>query len=370
MDAQAALLEAICAAPDRDEPRLVYADWLEERHDARGELIHLQVAQARLRPRSAEFSRLQRQIDAVWAAGWSGWVPKVEGVDPGHFCEWSFTRGFPTAVHTVPAAFIEEMDAFFAAAPLLEEVQLDCGRLGPLALGTMGWLERMFAVPAFARVKTLRLQSLNDAGAVVLCGLPGVGALESLEVARTNLGVATHQVLGSKHSALHGLKRLELLMANARDVALEHLFAHPWPRLQGLLIGNEIVGERGMRALTDGGRLPSLRSLDLSWSVTGGTGAMKALAECRTLPCLTELDLSHCEVSDAMCVELAKAEGFSLQVLRLAHAGVGARGVRALLDSKVAGALALLDLTGLALDDATRALLIERLGDRVLLTTA
>ncbi len=367
MDAEAALLEAICAAPDRDEPRLVYADWLEEHEDPRGELIQLQVAQARLRPRSAQFAKLQRRIDALWAGGWSGWTPKVPTVAPGQFCQWSFTRGFASAVHTVPSAFIDAMDGFFAAAPLLDEVRLDCGRLGPLALGTMGWLERLFAAPAFKRVKTLRLESLNDAGAVVLCGLDGVAALQGLELARTNLGVTTYQVLGSRHSALHGLRRLELLMANARDVALEPLFAHPWPKLQSLLLGNEVVGERGVRAVTDGGKLPALAQLDLSWSVTGGTRSMQALAECRTLPCLVELDLSHCEVTDAMCEELAKTAGFELQVLRLAHSGIGARGVRALVDAAVLARVELLDLTGSQLDEGTRALLGERLGDRVLL---
>src|SRR5882724_10861757 len=33
------LLDAICAAPEHDEPRLAYAAWLEERGDPRGELI-------------------------------------------------------------------------------------------------------------------------------------------------------------------------------------------------------------------------------------------------------------------------------------------------------------------------------------------
>ncbi len=39
-----ALLLASCLeAPDDDAPSLVYADWLEERHDALAELIRLQV---------------------------------------------------------------------------------------------------------------------------------------------------------------------------------------------------------------------------------------------------------------------------------------------------------------------------------------
>ena len=38
-----AFLHAILAAPDDDTPRLIYADWLEERGDLRGEFIRLQV---------------------------------------------------------------------------------------------------------------------------------------------------------------------------------------------------------------------------------------------------------------------------------------------------------------------------------------
>jgi uncharacterized protein (TIGR02996 family) len=40
-------LAAIYAKPDDDEPRQVYADWLQERGDVRGEFIALQLAQAR-----------------------------------------------------------------------------------------------------------------------------------------------------------------------------------------------------------------------------------------------------------------------------------------------------------------------------------
>src|SRR2546430_151755 len=46
------LLAAVCAAPEDDDPRLVYADWLEEHGQAqaqcaRAEFIRLQIALAR-----------------------------------------------------------------------------------------------------------------------------------------------------------------------------------------------------------------------------------------------------------------------------------------------------------------------------------
>src|SRR5262245_29377146 len=37
-------LQAILAAPDDDDLRLVYADWLEDRGDVRGEYLRLQVS--------------------------------------------------------------------------------------------------------------------------------------------------------------------------------------------------------------------------------------------------------------------------------------------------------------------------------------
>jgi uncharacterized protein (TIGR02996 family) len=41
-------LSAICAAPDDDTPRLVFADWLQENGDPdRAEFIRLQIAVAR-----------------------------------------------------------------------------------------------------------------------------------------------------------------------------------------------------------------------------------------------------------------------------------------------------------------------------------
>lgn len=336
----------------------MYADALLDRQDPRGELIHLQVAQSRVPRGCAEYKKLARRIEALTASGWAAWTPKIAG-------QWEFTRGFPTALRTTPAAFLEGLDDCFAAAPLLDTVSLDCGGVAPLELGPMAMIERLFDALARSgrRLATLRLESLNDAGAVVLAGQEGVRALTGLELVRTNLGTGTYEVLGSEHSTLRGLRRLELTMANARDVCLAHLFGQAWPRLESLVIGNEVVGVRGMQALTAARVLPSLQALDLSWSVIGGEQAMGALAGCPTLPGLAELDLSHCAVTDGMAAALAGAGGFSLKVLRLAHSGVGPRGVRALLDGPACAQLALLDLTGVVLDEATRDRALARLGE-------
>ena len=46
MNTEGALLQMILEEPDDDAPRLVYADWLEEHGDPRGEFIQVQCALA------------------------------------------------------------------------------------------------------------------------------------------------------------------------------------------------------------------------------------------------------------------------------------------------------------------------------------
>ena len=48
MSAHDAFLQVIQQTPDDDAPRLVYADWLEERGDPRGEFIRLQCRRLQL----------------------------------------------------------------------------------------------------------------------------------------------------------------------------------------------------------------------------------------------------------------------------------------------------------------------------------
>lgn len=54
-------LEAIRRQPDSQGPRLVYADWLDERGDPRAELIRVQCALERLDVRDPSWERLDRR---------------------------------------------------------------------------------------------------------------------------------------------------------------------------------------------------------------------------------------------------------------------------------------------------------------------
>jgi uncharacterized protein (TIGR02996 family) len=98
------LLAAVYADPDSDEPRLVYADFLTERGDPRGELIVLQIEGAR-RPLTVEESRREAALLAPNVRTWLG------PLEPAIFGEHHtrYERGFVVAcaVEAVPPPLVD-----------------------------------------------------------------------------------------------------------------------------------------------------------------------------------------------------------------------------------------------------------------------
>jgi uncharacterized protein (TIGR02996 family) len=89
-----AFLQAIIENPEDDAPRLVYADWLEERGDPRGEFIRLQCLLDRTAlddSRRPELLRRERQMLADHGPSWA--PPELFGATP------EFRRGFLTRRH-------------------------------------------------------------------------------------------------------------------------------------------------------------------------------------------------------------------------------------------------------------------------------
>jgi uncharacterized protein (TIGR02996 family) len=65
MDDDAGFLRAVLAAPEDDALRLVYADWLDERGDPRGEYLRCQCARAALRPADPKHAALLRREEEL-----------------------------------------------------------------------------------------------------------------------------------------------------------------------------------------------------------------------------------------------------------------------------------------------------------------
>jgi uncharacterized protein (TIGR02996 family) len=119
-------LQEIIAAPDDDGPRLVYADWLEEQGDPRGEFIRLQcelaqspVQPSRLDPLEKDFvhdgpaelrireAELLREHERLWFGA------------VGERCsKWMFHRGFVAFVELPASSFVEHGSRLFAEHPI------------------------------------------------------------------------------------------------------------------------------------------------------------------------------------------------------------------------------------------------------------
>jgi uncharacterized protein (TIGR02996 family) len=100
-----ALLAAILANPDDDTPRLVYADWLQERGDEeRAEFIRIQCAIAVREDEVAEnrATELTDRNRGKWLAG----LPQFAEV------QWDFRRGFPEVLTVEGDVFLQRYAAF------------------------------------------------------------------------------------------------------------------------------------------------------------------------------------------------------------------------------------------------------------------
>lgn len=109
-----AFLQAILENPDDDPLRLIYADWLEERGDPRGEFIRVQCALARLPEEDPTYPDLQEreaELLAAHGAAWSAAVNKIA-------TDSAFHRGFIERVSLGARKFLTHGAKLFALAPL------------------------------------------------------------------------------------------------------------------------------------------------------------------------------------------------------------------------------------------------------------
>src|SRR5262249_21935244 len=94
------LLAAVYAAPGDDAPRLVYADWLSERSDPRGEFLSLQIARATSGARTTARER------ALLVAHQDEWLGPLRPIllTTGLRLERGFLATFPVQCRSAGAA--------------------------------------------------------------------------------------------------------------------------------------------------------------------------------------------------------------------------------------------------------------------------
>ncbi len=241
-----ALLAAILAEPDDDAPRAVYADWLTERGDPRGEFITLQLA-------TKQTAALKARADALLAKHKKAWVGRFGGqkVEYG-FTEqtwtkanptkWEFARGFVDWCSMKAADFARNAPALLEAEPLRRAHVTDRD------------VDALIAVKEIRVLRELDFRRVRLKGEVAtLVDATCFPKLEVLGLEMCGLGIK-----GMKTFATIAPKR--------------------FPALFALELGENALGDAGTQLLAEAPILGQLRWLDLSGNDIGEAGA-RAFAE-------------------------------------------------------------------------------------------
>src|SRR5262245_11077458 len=102
MDMHAGFMDDICANPDDDTPRLVYADWLEQNgHTERAEFIRMQIAAYRLPKGDPTRRGMEERASELLSRNRGKWFEEPAWTR----CEYE--RGFPSRLTVGYSRLIE-----------------------------------------------------------------------------------------------------------------------------------------------------------------------------------------------------------------------------------------------------------------------
>lgn len=283
-----AFLGDIREQPDDDTPRLILADWLEERGFPWGTLLRAQTQRARLRETDPAWGPLAEQEEA--------WMEEhaEEVLAPFRELGWRpyFRRGLIHVITRISALFDSRLDEL-AATDLwqwVETVRLLAGPDEPLDL-VLSECSQLAYFPGLDLVSA----GLHDEGVARLCLSPHLGRLMSLELGFNQVGP---------------------------DGADALAFARSLTGLRTLRLDDNYLGPEGARALAVSGSLQSLLTLDLRWNGLGPEGA-RALVASAAFPRLTTLYLGNNDLGDEGARALLDVGSFArLRTLYLEFNGV------------------------------------------------
>lgn len=242
------MLAAVLAAPDDDRPRLVYADWLMERGDPRGEFIALQLklgrtlsgAQGRYASASglkeAEVMKLkQRELELIKRYE-KVWVPRERC-----FRTWAWRRGFLCSV-------VADLATFASQVGTVARMPLESARL------TGFKPEHVKTVMAGRAHPTLRFFDLSlnrlNARTIDVLGARLFSGARGLDLAVNDFSTAaTAQALATLE--LPALERLSVCTTKLTDEGLARLAEAPFfARLTHLDVSfNRALTFDGLQAL-------------------------------------------------------------------------------------------------------------------------
>jgi uncharacterized protein (TIGR02996 family) len=312
-------LQEILSHPDDDAPRLIYADWLEERGDPRGEFIRVQCALTtlpKMDARRPDMEERQRQLLAEHQTKWLATL-NPECLAPSRpFIP--FERGFlGSRVSTSPTHYLRYTDLWSCWA-IRQDLELWRRLNDEEPPAEVADYARMATSPLLERWVSLHFpeQELDPDCFQALITSPGLTRLRELDVFETPIGAEGVRALTSTPH-LTELTKLYLNTIEGGDGGAEALAASPHLGSLATLgyLANGMT-DQGAAALANSPHLVNLRVLDLNGNPIGDAGAA-ALAESRYLNCLDELYLHGTNISERGEERLVSRFGNEVQVSRI-----------------------------------------------------
>lgn len=379
MSTEAALLAAIAADPDDDTPRLVYADFLDEKGGeldiARAAFIRAQIeltkpAQKGDSKRRRELLSTAKKLHKQYGKVWIDPVFDALGTKKEKFWrevgydEWD--RGFRDWLYfDSPAAFRDQVAAVRALTPITTVSLKKFSDADVSKLLEMEELRTLRRLTLFGNGRRPTDMSIGDDTLAALAACPNLARLEHLDLTQNR--VTTAGVRAVAHSpVLTRLTKLNLYGNEVSDATYEMLVASP---LGGRLTHWEVNGHSGVtdaaaRALAKATHLTHIRAI--SFSNTGITDAgVEALAKAEQLSGVTELNFRNTNLSHRAAMAVAKSPVFAnLERLNFVKTWINGFGAKALRDSKYLTKISFLALYD-AVPGASEAALKKRFGRKV-----
>lgn len=178
LDEERRLINDVLANPDADEPRLRFAEWVEQSDPARAQFIRSQLTDRGERTAGTHPEPCRRLADVFLPWGARDVV---------------FRRGFAEAMSLTGRSFISLSDGLFAATPL-RDVRL-------IAVNFL--MADLVRCPNLAKLVRLSLRGnqIGAEGVAHLAGCPYLVQLESLDLARNGLSDdAAEHILAARWS--------------------------------------------------------------------------------------------------------------------------------------------------------------------------
>ena len=279
-------LAEILANPKAMEPRLVFADWLSENGDPRGEFIQVQCQLADLDLRDSRRIDLEYRLRHLWALHGAQWKSTVAGRNGIEDCD--FQRGMGESVTMQADHFLEHHESLLRKFPLQ----------GVHLLDPMRSLKRVAACPSLSRLSSLELQ-----GGDILPGelkhflqSPTLQKLTHLGISIQGLGRNSIMLI-ARSETLPNLRSLSLSPTDADHRNLPSLATSDVGRnLRRLSLRYSSIRDEELRSLAYQDVFPNLESLDLSENVVFFADAFQEFAGSPRFCRLQNLSMQNCRL--------------------------------------------------------------------------